>query len=111
MKGPWGYDASVASDNREEAFPKSINSNPDPTIFFLPNIAMQVIHFNILGRRSLDLSRSLLENLDPMVGGHMAKPQEAANGPKVQALQLQVQRHTRLGRLRRISFRNNGKKI
>ena len=30
-----GHDASGPSDSMEEAFPKSINSNPDPTIVFL----------------------------------------------------------------------------
>jgi hypothetical protein len=72
---------------------------------------MQFIHFDDVGRRSLDLSRRFPEDLDPLVDGHMTKPQEAANGPKAQALQVEIQRHAALGRSRRIGFMGHGKKV
>ncbi len=60
---------------------------------------------------SLDLGRRFPEGLDPLVDGHMTKPQEATTGPKAQALQVQIQRAAPLGRSRRIGFMGHGKKV
>ena len=62
-------------------------------------------------RRTLDLSCRFSEGLDLLVDGHMTKPQEAANGPKAQALQVEIQRHAALGRSRRIGFMGHGEKV
>jgi len=72
---------------------------------------MQFIHFDDVGRRALDLSCRFPEDLDPLVDSHMTKPQEAANGPKPQTLQVQIQRHTALSRSRRVRFMGHGEKV
>ena len=62
-------------------------------------------------RRSLDLGRRVPEGFDPLIDGHMTKPQEEANGPKAQSLQVQIQRHTALSQCRRVRFMGHCEKV
>ncbi len=72
---------------------------------------MQFIEFDDLGGRALDLSDCLPESFDPLIDGHMTKPQDPTNGPKPQAFQVQSHRQTALVRGRGIGFMGYGKKI
>ena len=69
----------------EEAFAKSINSNPDPAIVFLPQVAMQFIKFDDLGSVSLVITDFLPQSFYLLIDGHMTKPQDSTNETKSQA--------------------------
>ena len=95
----------------EETLAKSINSNPDPAIVFMPQVAMQFIEFDDLGGGKFDLRYVFPKGFHPLIDGHMTKPQDSTKRLKAQIFQVQVQPHTTLVRSSRIGLVVNRKKV
>ena len=62
----------------------------------MPDIAVHFIHFDDLGRGTLDLCDFFPQSFDPLIDGHMAKPYDPTDRSKAQALQVQGYSHAAL---------------
>jgi hypothetical protein len=71
---------------------------------------MQFIEFDDLSGWTLELLQVFPKSFHPLIDCHMTKPQDSTNGPKAQALQVQVQRQAALVWRRRIGFIGHSKK-
>jgi len=62
-----------------EALSKSVNSNPDPAIVFLPHVTMHFIEFDDLGGMSPDLDLFFPKTFHPLADRHKTKAKDMAN--------------------------------